>query len=140
MNGIKLLTSLIVGIKQDQGFLARATRATLSFLTRSDATEDFQNRTGAFANTPAATLNRLKQENQEKNKGTQLTERQLQVQALVNDIRSQRVGIAQMEAQIEEHKFSFIRGDLEVVQAALQVDQAQLELDKARLNVLAEEN
>ena len=140
VNGIKLLTSLIVGIKQDQGFLARATRATLSFLTRSDATEDFQNRTGAFANTPAATLNRLKQENQEKNKGTQLTERQLQVQALVNDIRSQRVGIAQMEAQIEEHKFSFIRGDLEVVQAALQVDQAQLELDKARLNVLAEEN
>ena len=140
VNGIKLLTSLIVGIKQDQGFLARATRATLSFLTRSDATADFQNKTGAFANTPAATLKRLKEENQEKTKGTQLTERQLQVQALVNDIRSQRVGIAQMEAQIEEHKFSFIRGDLEVVQAALQVDQAQLELDKARLNVLAEEN
>ena len=140
VNGIQLLTNLIVGIKQDQGFLARATRATLSFLTRSDATEDFQNRTGAFANTPAATLERLKAQNQENNKGTQLTARQLQVQTLVNSIRNQSVSIALEGKRIEEDRFSLIRGDLQVAQAALRVDEAQLAFDKARLNVLAEEN
>ena len=136
VNGVQMLTKLIVGIKQDQGFLARATRATLSFLTRSDATADFQNRKGPFANTPQATLETLEKQN----KAKQLTERQLQVQGLVNSIRSQTVGLAEIEAQIEANRLNLIRGELQVVQAAVEVDRAQLALDKANLNVIAETN
>ena len=136
VNGVQMLTKLIIGIKQDQGFLARATRATLGFLTRSDATADFQNRKGPFANTPQATLKTLEKQNQAK----QLTERQLQVQGLINSIRSQTVGLAQIEAQIEANRLNLIRGELQVVQAAVEVDRAQLALDKASLNVIAETN
>ena len=112
VNAIKLLTALVVGIKKDQGFLARATRATLGLVFRGDATEDFRNKTGPFADIPKSALERAQQQDS----STELTERELQAQTLINGIRSQTVGLAQIEAQIEANRLNLIRGQFQVVQ------------------------
>tara|TARA_Y100001937_G_C7135876_1_gene339954 strand:+ start:2354 stop:5176 length:2823 start_codon:yes stop_codon:yes gene_type:complete len=136
-NTITLLTKLITAFKTDQGFVARAGRAGLSFLTRSDATEDFLGKKGPFTETPQATLKRLQEEN-EKTK-PKISLRELQIQTIIGNIRQQTRDIANQQTNIEKNRLGLIRGQFAVEQADLSVNRAQLAFDKARLNVLAEE-
>ena len=137
-NTITLLTKFITAFRTDQGFVARAGRAGLSFLTRSDATEDLLGRKGPFTETPQATLKRLQEEN-EKTK-PKISLRELQIQTIIGNIRQQTRDIASQQINIEKDRLGLIRGQFAVEQADLGVNRAQLAFDKARLNVLAEEN
>ena len=137
-NTITMLTNLITAFKTDQDFVTRAARAGLSFLTRSDATEDFLGKKGPFTETPQATLKRLQEENEKKNPKISL--RDLQIQTIINNIRQQTRDIANQQTNIEKDRLGLIRGQFAVEQADLGVNRAQLAFDKARLNVLAEEN
>ena len=134
-NTITLLTKLITAFKTDQGFVARAGRAGLSFLTRSDATEDLLGKKGPFTETPQATLKRLQEQNQK----PEISLRELQIQTLLGNIRQQTRDIANQQTDIEKNRLGLIRGQFAVEQADLGVNRAQLAFDKARLNVLAEE-
>ena len=136
-NAITLLTKLITAFKTDQGFIARAGRAGLSFLTRSDATEDLLGQKGPFTETPQATLKRLQEENEKKKPKISL--RELQIQTIIGNIRQQTRDIANQQTDIEKNRLELIRGQFAVEQADLSVNRAQLAFDKARLNVLAEE-
>ena len=136
-NTITLLTKFITSFQTDQGFAARAGRAGLSFLTRSDATEAFLGQKGPFTETPQATLKRLQEQNNKTK--PQISLRELQVQTLISNIRQQTLDIANQQTGIEENRLGLIRGQSAVEQADLSVNRAQLAFDKARLNVLAEE-